>query len=182
MTNIIKHCRGEKKRGIRAIDWFTKKLIIPAYEISKCPEHEIKSKIGTIFVNEKILEEYSVKIYETDPYFCEHYKGKIQTDKNEYEYILFRIDLYFIEYFLAIEIDTDRGLIFEEKKTNSTVNLLELTLVGKIIMQTMKLVEYRRLSIQTFINKFKEKENENKRKELEDEIKKLKHQLRNENF
>ena len=46
----------------------------------------------------------------------------------------------------------------------------------------MKLVEYRRLSIQTFINKFKEKENENKRKELEDEIKKLKHQLRNENF
>ena len=76
MTNIIKHCRGEKKRGIRAIDWFTKKLIIPAYEISKCPEHEIKSKIGTIFVNEKILEEYSVKIYEIDLYFSEHYKKK----------------------------------------------------------------------------------------------------------
>ena len=48
-------------------------------------------------------------------------------------------------------------------------------------MQTMKLVEYRRLSIQTFINKFKEKEYENRRKELEDEIKKLKHQLRNKN-
>ena len=27
-------------------------------EISKCPEHEVKSKIGTIF--EKIFEEYSV--------------------------------------------------------------------------------------------------------------------------
>ena len=26
MTNIIKHCRGEKKRGIRAIDGFRKKL------------------------------------------------------------------------------------------------------------------------------------------------------------
>ena len=93
-------------------------------EISKCPEHEVKSKIGTIFVNKKILEEYSVKIYEIDPYFYEHYKEKIQTDKNECEYILFRIDLYFIEYFLAIEIDeeghTDRGLIFEEKKTKST--------------------------------------------------------------
>ena len=61
------------------------------------------------------------------------------------------------------------------------MNLLELILVGKIIMQTMKLVEYRRLSIQTFINKFKEKEYENRRKELEDEIKKLKHQLRNKN-
>ena len=31
--------------------------MIPDYEISKCPEHKIKSKIGTIFVNEKILEE-----------------------------------------------------------------------------------------------------------------------------
>ena len=26
------------------------------------------------FVNEKIFEEYSVKIYEIDPYFYEHYK------------------------------------------------------------------------------------------------------------
>ena len=42
MTNIIKHCRGERKRGIRAIDWFRKKLMIPDYEISVCPEHEVK--------------------------------------------------------------------------------------------------------------------------------------------
>ena len=74
MTNTIKHCRGEKKRGIRAIDGFRKKLMIPDNEISVCPEYEVKSKIGTIFVNEKILEEYSVKIYEIDPYFYEHYK------------------------------------------------------------------------------------------------------------
>ena len=33
MTNIIKHCRGEKKRGPRAIDEFRKKLKIPDYEI-----------------------------------------------------------------------------------------------------------------------------------------------------
>ena len=63
-----------KKRGIKAIDGFRKKLKIPDHEISKCPEHEVKSKIGTMFVNEKILEEYSVKIYEIDPYFYEHYK------------------------------------------------------------------------------------------------------------
>ena len=73
MTNIIKHCKGEKK-GIKAIDRFRKKLKIPDYEISVSIEHVVKSKIGTIFVNEKILEEYSVKIYEIDPYFYEHYK------------------------------------------------------------------------------------------------------------
>ena len=70
--------------------------------------------------------------------------------------MLFRIDVYFTEYFLAVEIDekghTDREPIFEEKRQkalgkNLTVNLLELILVGKIMMQTMKLVEYRRLSV-----------------------------------
>ena len=39
-------------------------------------EHVVKSKIGTIFKKEKILEEYSVKIYEIDPYFSEHYEKK----------------------------------------------------------------------------------------------------------
>ena len=118
MTTIIKCCRGEKKRGIRAIDGFRKKLMIPDSEIPKCPEFEVKSKIGIIFVNEKILEEYSVRIYEIDPYFYENYKEKIQIDKSGYEYILFRIYIYFTEYFLAVEIGekghTDRDLIFEE--------------------------------------------------------------------
>ena len=99
ITNIVKHCRGEKKRGIRAIDGFRKQLMIPDFEISKCPEHEVKSKIGTIFVNEKILEEYSVKIYEIDPYFYEHYRKKIQTDENGIEYILFRIDFILLNIF-----------------------------------------------------------------------------------
>ena len=57
MANIIKHCRGEKKRGIKVIDGFRKKLTIPDYEISVSIENAAKSKIGTIFVNEKILEE-----------------------------------------------------------------------------------------------------------------------------
>ena len=42
MTNIIKHCRGEKKRGIRAIDGFRKKIMIPDFEISECIEHKVK--------------------------------------------------------------------------------------------------------------------------------------------
>ena len=43
--------------------------MIPESEISECPELEVKSKIENIFVNEKILEEYSVKVYEIDLYF-----------------------------------------------------------------------------------------------------------------
>ena len=43
------------------------------------PRIRLKSKIGKIFVNEKILEEYSVKIYEIDPYFHEHYKKTTTT-------------------------------------------------------------------------------------------------------
>ena len=44
MTTIIKGCRGEKKRGIIAIDVFRKKLMIPDSEISKCSEFEVNSK------------------------------------------------------------------------------------------------------------------------------------------
>ena len=41
----------------------------PESEISECLEFKFKSKIGNIFGNEKIFEEYSVKIYEIGPYF-----------------------------------------------------------------------------------------------------------------
>ena len=70
--------------------------------------------------------------------------------------MLFRIDIYFTEYSLAVEIDekghTDRDGTFEEKKQkalekNLTVHLLELILVEKILMQTMKLVKYKRLLV-----------------------------------
>ena len=67
---------------MRAIDGFRKKLMIPDFEISECPEYEVKSKTGTIFVNEKILEEKSVKIYEIDLYFYGYYKKKKKKKKN----------------------------------------------------------------------------------------------------
>ena len=63
MTTIIKRCRGEKTRGIRVIDGFRKKLMIPDSEIPKCPEFDVKSKIGKIFKKHNPIEEYSVKIY-----------------------------------------------------------------------------------------------------------------------
>ena len=105
MTTVIKRCRGEKKRDVRAIDEFRKKLLIPDSEIPKCPEFEVKLKIGKIFKKHNNIEEYSVRIYEIDPYFYERYEKKIQVDKNGCKYILFRIDVYFNKFLLAVEID-----------------------------------------------------------------------------
>ena len=108
--------------------------MIPDFEIPKCPEFEFKSKIRKILKNHNFLEEYSVKIYEVDSYLYKLWK-KIQDDNNGHKYILFRIDIYFSEYSLAVEIDekghTDRDFIFEEKRQkalekNLVVNLLEL--------------------------------------------------------
>ena len=48
--------------------------MIPDHEFYESIEHKVKSKIGTIFVNEDIIEEYSVKIYQIDLYFSENYK------------------------------------------------------------------------------------------------------------
>ena len=156
-------------------------------EISKCSEHEVKSKIETIFVNEKILEEKSVKINEIDPYFYEYYRKNIQADKNGHEYILFRIDVYFTEYFLAVEIDekghTDRDLIFEEKRQKALEKKLNCKFIRINTSKEDYDVNYEASRIQVFISKFKEnkiKEKDNKIKELEEEIKKLKLQLTNQ--
>ena len=159
MKNIIKHCRGEKKRGIRAIDKFRKRLMVPDYGISVCPEHEVKSKIGTISVNEEILKEYSVKIYEIDLYFYEHCNKKIQVDENGREYILFRIDIYFTKYFPAVEIDekghTDRDIIFEEKRQRALVKKLNCEFIRINNSRENYDEDYEAGRIQTFISKFK---------------------------
>ena len=63
-----------KKRGVRSAVSFRRKLFIAKHEIYESIEHRLKSKIRKIFVNEEILEEYFVKIFEIDPYFSEHYK------------------------------------------------------------------------------------------------------------
>ena len=115
--------------------------MIPDSEIPKCPEFEVKSKIGKIFKKHNPLEEYSVKIYEIDFYFYKHYekkKKKIQVDKSGCKDVLFRIDVYFNKFLLAVEIvekgPTDRDPIFEEKKY-LVVNLLELIQVmQKMVM------------------------------------------------
>ena len=57
--------------------------MIPKSEMAECLEHKTKSKIGKTFANEKILEEYSVKVYEIDSYFYEHYKKNKNKKKNK---------------------------------------------------------------------------------------------------
>ena len=79
-----------KKRGVRSAESFRKKLLIPQHEIYESIEHKVKSKIGLIFKKEKILEEYSVKIYEIDPYFSEHYKKK-------YKLIIMVKNIYYLQ-------------------------------------------------------------------------------------
>ena len=76
MTTVTKRCRGEKKRGVRAIEAFRKKLMIPDFEIPECLEFEVKSKIAKLFMNEKVFEKYSVRIYEIDSFFMSITKKK----------------------------------------------------------------------------------------------------------
>ena len=90
MTTVIKRCRGEKTRGIRAIDGFRNKLMIPDSEIPKCLEFEVKSKIGKVFKNQNPIEEYSVKINGIDPYFYDIMKKK-------YKLIKMGVNIYYLE-------------------------------------------------------------------------------------
>ena len=159
-------------------------------EIPNGSEFEVKSKIGKFFMNEKIFEKYSVEIYGIDPYFYEYHKEEIKVDKNEREHILFRIDVYFTEYFLTVEIDEQnhegRELIFEEKRKKALEKKLSCKFIRINTSNAKKGydTDYEVSKIQAFISKFKEKkkmkEKENKIKELQDEIKKLKLLLTNQ--
>ena len=42
MAAVIKHCRGEKTRSIRATNAFMNKLMISDSEIPECPEFGVK--------------------------------------------------------------------------------------------------------------------------------------------
>ena len=79
----------------------------------------------------------------------------MQVDTYEHEYILFRIDVYFNDYLLAVEID-EKNMLTETlflkrkekkyQKKNLVVDLLELIQVS-IMMKIMKLVEYKHLLV-----------------------------------
>ena len=112
---------------------------------------------------------------------------KIQVDKNGCEYILFRIDVYFSEYSLAVEIDekghTDRDFIFEEKRQKTFEKRLGCKFI-RINTSSVKNgydLDYEVGNIEIFIDEFKIK----KIKELEKEItemRKEKWKTRNEKW
>ena len=130
------------------------------------PYFEVKSKIGKIFKKHNPLEEYSVMIYKIDPYLWTLWK-KLQVDNNGCKYILFRIDIYFSECSLAVEIDekghTDRDINFEEKRQK----VLEKTLGSKFIrINTSNDLDYKVGYVQIFIDKFKIKKIKKLEKQL----------------
>ena len=88
--------------------------MIPDSEIPKCPEFEVKSKIGKIFKNIIPLKNILLGFMKLIFIFMNIMKKK---NLNGCKYILFRIDVYFDEFLLAAEIDekghTDRDLTFE---------------------------------------------------------------------
>ena len=99
---------------------------------------------------------------------------------------MFRIDVFFTEYCLVVEIDekvhTDRDPIFEQKREEALEKKLNCTFIRFNTSKENFDVDYEASRIQTFISQFKEnkiKEKYNKNKELKDEIGKLKLQLAN---
>ena len=99
---------------------------------------------------------------------------------------MFRIDIYFTKYCLAVEIDekghTDRDLIFEKKRQEALEKKRNCTFIRINTSRENFDVDYEASRIQTFISQFKDnkiKGKDNKNKELKDEIKKLKVQLAN---
>ena len=96
---------------------------------------------------------------------------KIQVDNDDKEYILFRIDIYFTEYSLAVEIDekghTDRDLIFEEKRQKALEKKLNCTFIRINTSKENYDADYEASRIQVFISQFKE----NKIKERDNKIK-----------
>ena len=104
---------------------------------------------------------------------------KKKIDENGHEYILFRIDVYFTKYFLAVEIDeeghTDRDLIFEEKRQKALEKKLNCEFVRINTSRENYDAGYEVSRMQTFISG----SNKNKIKKLVDELKKLRLQSAN---
>ena len=127
-----------------------------------------------MIANEKVLEEFYVRIYEIDPYFHKNYKEKIiKFVKNGHEYMPFRINVYFSEYDFSVEVNekkknTDRDLIFEDKKHQKKLDC-------KFIRTNPNKKNYDEFYEigRIFLREFKNK----KLKELEETIKKLKQKI-----
>ena len=90
---------------------------------------------------------------------------KIQVDENGCKYILFRIDIYFSECFLAVEIDgkghTDRDIIFEEKIQKASEKKLgcKFIRINTNNAENSQDLDYEVGNVQAFIDEFRNKKN-----------------------
>ena len=92
---------------------------------------------------------------------------KIQADKNGCKYILFRIDIYFSECLLAVEID-EKGHIFEEKRQKALERKLGCKFI-RINTSNAKNgydLDYEVGNAQAFIDEFKNKKTKKLEKQL----------------
>ena len=120
------------------------------------PDTEVRSKINKIFRNHNPVEKYSVKIYKIDPYYYEQCEKYIQVDDNECKYILFKIDIYFSKYSLAVEIDKkgdDRNIIFEVKRQKALAKKRNCKFIR---INASNDLDYELGNINTFIYEFKD--------------------------
>ena len=169
-----------------------KKLMIPDSVIPKCPEFEVKSKIGKIFKNHNLLEEYSVRIYEIDPYFYEHYEKKYKLIKMGVN--IFYLELMFIlinfyqqQKFMKKDILAEILFLRKKDKKHQKKKLVVNVLESIQVMQKMALIYIMRLVIQKHFlmslkadnqkkknqkRKNQKKKSNKKIKELEDKTKK----------
>ena len=126
-------------------------------------------------------------------------KKKIQVDKSGRKYILFKIDVYFNKFLLAVEIEekrhTDRDLISEEKRQEALEKKLACKFI-RINTSNPKIgyydLDYEVSNMEAFTDDFKNKklkklegktkELEAKPKELEDKNKNLKTNQITNNF
>ena len=89
---------------------------------------------------------------------------KIQADKNGCKYILFRIDIYFSECLLAVEID-EKGHIFEEKRQKALERKLGCKFI-RINTSNAKNgydLDQKVGNVQVFIDEFKNKKIKNQK-------------------
>ena len=130
---------------------------------------KLNQKYEKSFKKHYPIEEYSVRIYEIELYFYKHCEKK-QVDKNGCKYILFRIDVYFCEFLLAVEIDekghTDRDLIFEKKRQEAVEKKLGCKFI-RINTSNAKNgydLDFEVGNIEAFIDEFKNKKNKTTRR------------------
>ena len=105
-------------------------------------------------------------------------------DENGCKYILFRIDVHFTEYLLAVKFDekghTDRDLIFEEKRLKALEKKLGCKFIRINTGKEGYEEDYEASRIQTFISNFKDRHLKKLNKKLrnpKDKIEKLTGQI-----